>query len=289
MSRKWATMIACGAVFAATLHQWSTASGAPGDHNYTSAHVVQFNAWGGRGNATTGFNVEVADAIITSILNRPSYPYAVSLNEICESQWARIQWILGVNGRNYSSSNSSGYQYSSMPSLGTYSNTTIGNATLHPSCGAWYGNGLMMRGAYTSSGGADWFNSQAPSSSGELRNWNCKSTLMVSVVCNTHLAPGATSYTFAQDTEFRNIALYVSGNGVVAMGDFNYQSSSSLAMVGWLFTAGFMGSDSSNLMMSTSDYGALDRQWRKNPNAWGHNAYISNSPYSDHHWLQGYL
>lgn len=77
----------------------------PSDHNYSAAQVVQFNIYGGNGNATSGYNTQVAPAIVASIEARNPYPFMVGLNEVCQNQYNYLVWVLTADGYGYSASN----------------------------------------------------------------------------------------------------------------------------------------------------------------------------------------
>lgn len=261
---------------------------APMNHNYNATMTVQFNIWGGQGSAFTGYNATVAPAIENSIMSRPNYPFVVSLNEICESQYNHIMWVLNANGYGYNAAtNPSGYSYSQMMSLGMFFGTRIGNYDLHPACGGWYGNALLMRGTFVA-GGNGWFTQQEPSDSGERRSWLCKQTnLAVAVGCGAHLENGANSYTMSQSIEYRNIANYVGASGVWALGDFNFPAGNA-QRTDWM-NNGFVEADGCCASRSTTDGGShYDYAFRKNMGSYPHPAYIYNSSYSDHHWYQPY-
>lgn len=146
-----------------------------------------------------------------------------------------------------------------------------------------------MRGAFIGGGGADWYQHQRATASGERRTWVCKSTGVAA--CVTHLDSGPSIYTFAQANSFRDVATFVSGSGVYAMGDFNYVPTDANGQVDrWSWAVeGYAEADGCCGSRSTSDYGHLDYIWRKNLGGWPHRAYIGYSNHSDHRWYQGYM
>lgn len=262
----------------------------PANHNYSAAQVVQFNMYGGNGNATTGYNTQVAPAIVNSIKARNPYPFIVGLNEVCEAQYAHMSWVLAADGYGYNPGNPWGYSSGHTISLGDFFGSQVGNVPPTPACGAWYGNALFMRGGFTGGGGSGWYEHQRATNSGEKRNWLCQTTGGPSV-CITHLDSGPSIQTFAQAGTFRDIANYVSAAGVYALGDFNYVPTDPNGSTDrfWWAATGFSEADGCCASRSTSDYGHLDYIWRKNLGGWPHPAYIANSNYSDHHWYQGYM
>lgn len=266
---------------------------APTSHSYAAAQVVQFNIFGGNGNAFLGYNTTVAPAIENSILARGAYmPFTVSLNEVCENQYNHMTFVLNANGRGYSSSNPWGYSYTNMLSLGDFFGHRIGTQNLHTDCGSWYGNALFMRGSFTG-GGADWYpsNHQEPQQSGELRNWICKEVGGGgSVSCGTHLENDHGTYTFLQAGDFRAVANLVSGDGAWALGDLNYGvPGGNLDRLAWIGD-GFGEADGCCASHSTTNGGAhYDYIWRKNNGSYPHAVYIFNSAHSDHHWYQAYM
>lgn len=255
------------------------ASAAP---NYPNLpQIIQFNIYGGNGNATTGYNTTVAPAIVSSVQSRSGSPIGLSLNEVCENQYNYIVWYLTAAGY--------GYSFDHTVSLGNFLGSQVGTTWPIASCGSWYGNAVAVKGA-RSGGGANWYSSsiQGPSSYGEQRNWIC---IRASgpTICSSHLATGASSYTASQADVYRSVANFVAGSGVFAAGDFN--TTPSVTTLAWAL-GGFAEADAANnfpTFQSGATNQKLDYIWRKNFGGYPYDAYIYNSPHSDHHWYQGYV
>ncbi|HWJ97521.1 MAG TPA: hypothetical protein VNQ33_05135 [Acidimicrobiales bacterium] len=266
------------------------AAGTITGQNRDQSQIVQFNTYGGLGNATSGFNERINFDILDSIGSRNHKPNFLSLNEVCEQGYNILVWVLTGTGSGYSTSNPSGYTFHHTVSLGQFFGGQIGS-DLDDDCGAWYGNALLMRGAQVSgTGGEGWYSSsiQGPSSYGELRNWMCrKSAWSNTSYCSTHTTPLCRSdSTVPQIAAFRDIANYASSGGVYALGDLNCPP----YLAGWA-GAGFNEIEypsPTGIIHHTTDAGfKYDYIWKKNA-TFSAAPYIFEAARSDHHWVQAY-
>lgn len=262
--------------------------------------VVQFNAYGGKGDATVKYNPDVWYDILDSIGSREPKPYYLSLNEVCQKGRDILVWVLNSTGSGYTAGNPSGYTFHNTVSIGQYFSGQIGVMPLD-ACGDSYGNMLLMRGTQAAgTGGAGWYPAgiQSRGSYGELRNWMCrKSAWSGRGFCTSHTKNGCTdAATVPQIAAYRDIAGYASGSGgVYALGDLNCEP----YLSGWQ-GAGFneieLPEPSGGFHPTTDGYlpiitdgDKLDYIWRRNTPAFAYPPYIVTASASDHHWVQGYI
>jgi len=262
--------------------------------NHQVPQIVQFNTWGGKGNASKRFNADIWGRILNSIVSRNVKPYFLSLNEVCANGYNALAWDLGVAGLGYSSSNTSGYSIYHTVSLGNFMGGQIGE-DLYGSCGTWYGNALFMRGAEKpNTGGAGWYDTSIQGSSGygEKRNWICRSSAWSGrSACSTHTQPGCLpGSTVHQIEAYRGIGEFVSygSGGVYVMGDLNCEP----YLSGWQ-AAGFseiqLPKPPGEWHETTDQHETLDYIWRRNTPAFSLPPYIATSDASDHHWVQAHI
>jgi hypothetical protein len=157
----------------------------------------------------------------------------------------------------------------------------------HAQCGTQFGNVAYVNGGTVGSPYTHYYPNQQPNS--EWRNVICiRNSFHYS--CTTHLAAGASWYTYDQLYRYRDIVNVIavsSGLGVYASGDFNAPLQTS-----WYSTwTGWLEADSSlNRVTYPPNSAKFDYVFRRTPASWSHGAYVAMFPgLSDHLWVQGYL
>jgi hypothetical protein len=253
-----------------------------------ATQVVSFNMYGGLGDATERFNDQItefgdAGTVQSRIAGRWPNVYAAGLQEVCEANLNLIIFelnILGLTG------GSGGYHFYSMATLGGAHR--VGHERPSPACGAWYGNAILIRGASDIFYLPKYFNRQENSSSGETRGMICVRNL--GVVCNGHLENDHGSYAGSQSNEYRAEAelmtWFNAPRSVFMTGDFNLEPSA-WSQIAWEFS-GYKDGDAPNYEDTTDGGKVYDYVYRKRPSSWSHDAWISTSVHSDHHWKQAY-
>lgn len=257
---------------------------APVSHYQLTPHAIQFNAFGGSGNAFSNFNTKVASTssnnVWTRLIARNNNAYTVSLNELCVTQFFIIAVKMSDAGYNY------GYGWQA----------AINSTQLNDDCGDQYGNLAMVVGGASQAAAGGQFAAQKqgqPPGREEYRTWVCVRNIFF-WSCSTHFHPAAAQYN-PQSAEYADIIAFLAGNGdmVFGAGDFNYNPLQ-LAYFNYTFNKGFVEADQTQNRATLDNQSALaykiDYIFRKNPAAWSaHPAYILQESISDHKWLQGYL
>lgn len=265
-----------------------------GIYRYAS-HVATFNIYGGRGNAYENFNTEIAksssnnNTVQTQMLDRGTYLHAIGLQEVCQTQYDAIR--INVFNQDPAPANLK-FRFDYFPALVPAMN--IGTSRdLHPSCGAWYGNAVFVRGSVSGSG-KEAFDAQG----GERRGWVCITSYLS--MCTAHMQANDSTKAKLQNKESRAISDFVDGsNGSIntfSGADFNLTPENS---AGWRYEwygKGWLEADRDNPFEGTTDRPCpavcsertYDYIWRE-PGTWAHDAYIVNHNESDHHWKQGYI
>lgn len=215
--------------------------------------------------------VNSTNTVQSRIIARGGYLQGLALQEVCEGSWAQIRWELASK-----SLLGTAFGFSDVSKASFY------DARLNDACGFWFGNAILMRGAFASTPASGHFSQQG----GEARSWLCGRTYFA--LCTTHITQE--SARLAQVNEYRAIATFGSaGINTFAAGDFNTRPDdfNSLWAVAWAFD-GWLDADNANYQATTDGGAILDYIWRRNPNAWAYDAYISPWVNTDHHWKQGY-
>ncbi|MGQ0678972.1 MAG: endonuclease/exonuclease/phosphatase family protein [Actinomycetota bacterium] len=256
--------------------------------------LVQYNLYGAKGG--TGYNHDVAPAVVNSIYNRDPTPSVISFNEICWYQWDYI-WSMIRFKAPY------GLEY--IP----FAHWSIQQ---EDDCyGSGYGNVIVsLRGAGTY--GVDkTFSSQTGGV--ELRGAACLANLIYSAVaCSTHLAPPDSnpnnpSRFNVPRTQQWELSVLVNqwatqGTPLFVLGDFNLLPSENLsAFSGWwyqVFAEGDRASPNATVSNKRSTWRsskppysqrAIDYAFRRAPNLFTADSYIYFGDYSDHAWYETYV
>jgi hypothetical protein len=256
--------------------------------------AVQYNVYGAKGG--TGYNEDIAPAVVNYINDRTPKPAVISFNEICWWQWDFIESYLQQTG----------YQY--VPFAHWSINTN------HPDCdGTIFGNVIVSLGTGPPAYGTDIeFAHQLPGAI-EKRGAACLSNLIGNwTACSTHLAP-TSGVPFDADPQkttkeqLADLMIAISGwaqQGVpmYILGDLNIETTYDATTIAYfrdwwyvLFAeADTPGGTYLNRRLTfesfaNEDQGSFDYMFRRNPNVFTDRAFIYFGPYSDHAWYEGFL
>lgn len=256
--------------------------------NYNWFQIVQFNLYGYNGGGSGGFyNSQVEQALVQSIAARDSSPMVISLNEVCNGQYAALRDWFDIHG-----------MVNKVKSL--HSNSYPGFLGPGGATGpcSKYGNALFV----LSSGGSPVaYQYSAQGQGKEKRNFVCADVSQPTsmVACRTHLVadnPSVAGQQLAELNAFLDL-FRQAGRRIYMMGDFNLDRNQNW-WCDWAsntLTTSYSryGESDSMSNRSTTDgsFGCkYDYTFMGNPVSpiYETDAYIYDSPYSDHHWYQSY-
>ncbi len=243
--------------------------------------AIQYNVWGAKSN--TGYNAEVAQAVINSLRTRNPKPTVISFNEICGRQWEQIKReYLDVVG---------GYVAFAYWSIAT----PIANCD-----GTTYGNVIVgLQGATPVVNTAHVYSGQSTLT--EKRGAACMSGLAANVTaCSSHLS---TNLTTAKDqlAQLRSLVnqWVVQGVPMFVMGDFNVETKEHTWTFSTSWYSAFAEGDRPNATVytrritwksrTTTAERSIDYVFRRVPKSFTAYAYLFFGAYSDHAWYEAYL
>ncbi len=279
-------------VLLAGSHLPHTAASLPVGVYQSRPHVATWNIYGANGNAYEGFNTNVTATDTTGtntgtvqdrIRDRWPHLYAVGLQEVCAQNWNYIIYELAFYGLHTSTT---GYQFYPQPNIGIL----VPNSNwwaLYPACGAWSGNGIILKGHATDT---YWTPFDVQPTAGITSHISCARNL--ATVCTAHPGPATMPYYPAtQGAQYRDVATFISaasGLSLFATGDFNLHPGG-FTTTAWAQNSFKDADDHGGALAHTTDYGTtLDYIFRTRPNSWAADGWVSPSAWSDHHWKQGY-
>ena len=236
--------------------------------------VVHMNLWGAKGNPDGGWNPDIAQAVLNSLKARTNpYPLVVSFNEICETQWLSL-W------NNYFGLHS----YVAEAHWGTSVSGTCGR----------FGNVVAVRGsAAIRSHGS--FSNQATNQTGV--GWVCVASNLFNLTgCSAHVTARSAPPNIRQTQmwEYSVVAnQYLTQNlPVWVAGDFNLEYAENQGAFDSWWYAVLGEADAVSLARAnkrkTTASRRIDYIFTRSPNVITDDAYIYDSPFSDHHWYQMY-
>lgn len=242
--------------------------------------AIQYNVWGAKSN--TGYNAQIAQAVINSLRTRNPKPTVISFNEICFKQWDQIR-------REY------------LDPIGGYvafAHWSI--ATPVPNCdNTMYGNVIVGLNAAGAGGSSHTYSGQEFVT--EKRGAACLTGLAGNTTaCSSHLS---TNLTTAKNQLFQLRSLVdpwvMAGVPMYVLGDLNIETTQHLTTFNNSWYASFAEGDRPNATVytrritwkskTTTDQRSIDYVFRRAPRTFTATAYLFFGPYSDHAWYEAYL
>jgi hypothetical protein len=260
----------------------------------TANHVATVNIQGGRkcpemscntgASAYSGFNWRITDVnsgntVQSRVIDRGNYIHGLAAQEVCQTNWVNIIDKL----------EDADIMPVSVGGMGSTAKFAIWGGLYGP-CGAWYGIGILIRGAFGATPAGGVYSPANQASGDHARVWLCARTYIV--LCNTHITDD-NAFDSQQVNEFRGVANYAAGTApglsTYAAGDFNIQPDDGSSWLQYFTNDNWRDADNLQFQQTTDDGQRIDYILRKNPRTWSHDAYVASWVYTDHHWKQGYM